>query len=182
MGKQNQRRRRFVVDRRLQFAIAAQVLGVVAGIALLYVLGLFVLPPGGGFAERDPEELRALLLRANLIYFLLGSAILAVATILITHRLAGPAFVIRRVVDAMRRGVFDERLKLRRRDYFKPLAHSIRLLRDELCAQRERRTALLARLSRCIEGGDIDTARDLVAQLGDRPVATPEDRLAGGVR
>jgi len=178
----NQRRRRFLVDKRLQFAIAAQILGVVAGMALLYVLGLFVLPAGGGLVERDPEELRALLLRTNLIYFLLGSAILAVATILITHRLAGPAFVIRRVVDAMRRGVFDERLKLRRRDYFKPLAHSVRLLRDELCAQRERRTALLARLSRCIEGGDVDTARDLVAQLRDRPAETPDDQLAQSAR
>jgi len=175
------RRRRYLVDAGLQVAIALQLLGVLAGIGLLYTVGLFVLPDESALGALAPAELRRVLLKANAIYFALGGAIICVLAILLTHRPAGPALVLRRAVEAMRRGDFDERLSLRRRDYFKPLAAALAELRADLLARDEERARALADLSRCLEEGDIEAARELVARLRSldaRPLA--EARREGG--
>ncbi|HEX5138645.1 MAG TPA: hypothetical protein VFY93_16860, partial [Planctomycetota bacterium] len=66
------RRRTYVVDRKLQVAVAAQLLGVLLGVAALYVVGVLLLAGEGG-----PERLTAgEVLEANLIYLLLAAALL----------------------------------------------------------------------------------------------------------
>jgi HAMP domain-containing protein len=160
------RRRIYVVDRKLQLAVAAQLLGVLGGVAALYVVGLLLLSGGGG-----PEKLTAgEVLRANLIYFLLAAAILGVVALLLTHRIAGPAFVVERAVRAMAKGDHGARLGLRKRDYLKPLAAAVEELRAEL----ERRARACEELRAALDRGDLDAARSLVERVQPAAAREPE--------
>jgi hypothetical protein len=159
------RRQRHMLDWRLQLAIAAQLLGVLAGVGMLYTIGLFVLPGSEGLADLSATELRSVLLRANGIYFALGGSILGVIAILLTHRFVGPALVLRRAVEAMRKGDFGARLALRKRDYLKPLAASIESLRVALLSSQETRNRALEDLERCLREGDLAAARELIVRL-----------------
>jgi len=162
------RRRIYMVDRKLQLAVAGQLLLVLAGVAVLYVVGVLLLSGGSG-----PESLSAgEVLRANLIYFLLGAAILGVVALLITHRIAGPAFVVERALRGMMRGDHTSRLELRKRDYLKPLAAVVEELRVEL----ERRAKACEELKAALDRGDLDAARAAAERL--EPVASGEPEPA----
>ena len=53
-----------------------------------------------------------MLLRANVLYYAIAAVVLVCVSLFVSHRVAGPAFVIERAVRAMSRGAFDERLPL----------------------------------------------------------------------
>lgn len=160
------RRLIYMVDRKLQLAVAAQLLGVLAGVAVLYVVGLLVLAGGGGSDGLTAGEV----LRANLIYFVLAAAILGVVALLITHRIAGPAFVVERAVRGMTRGDHTARLELRKRDYLKPLAAAVEELRAEL----DRRAHVGEELKAALDRGDLDAARTLAERIQPAPAREPE--------
>lgn len=170
MTQKKFRRKKYVVDRDLQFAVAAQLLGVLGGVAVLYGVGLYLLTGGDRAGELTAQEV----LRANLIYFLLAVAILVVVSLLLTHRIAGPAFVLERALRAMLRRDYSARIHLRRRDYLKPLAASVEELRVEL----ERRREILDAVRDALEEGSVEKARaafdrlDHVAEQAREP-ATP---------
>ena len=166
MGKRMKRPRRiYLVDRKLQLTVAAQLLGVLAGVAALFVVGVLVVSGGrtDGLTAGD-------VLRANLIYFVLAAAILCVVALLITHRIAGPAFVVERALRGMRRGDFSQRLELRRRDYLKPLALAVEELREEL----QRREQACEELKGALDRGDLEAARSLLDRVRADPARDPE--------
>ncbi|HET9483025.1 MAG TPA: HAMP domain-containing protein [Xanthomonadales bacterium] len=72
------------------------------------------------------------------IAFALGGIILlvvlvvAVWSLYITQRVAGPAYHLHRVIEQIRAGKLDERVHLRKRDEFHELARSFNALMDEL--------------------------------------------------
>jgi HAMP domain-containing protein len=72
------------------------------------------------------------------IAFVLGGVILlvvlvvAVWTLYITQRVAGPAYHLQRVIEDIRAGKIGERVKLRKRDEFHELARSFNALMDEI--------------------------------------------------
>ncbi len=105
---------------------------------------------------------------------LVGIAILVVVSLLLTHRIAGPAFVLERALRAMLRRDYSARIHLRRRDYLKPLAASVEELRVEL----ERRREILDAVRDALEEGSVEKARaafdrlDHVAEQAREP-ATP---------
>ena len=75
----------------------------------------------------------------------------------------------------MRAGEFDHRLSLRKKDYLKRLAGSIKALRDDV---QERQTKVDDLLS-CIDEGDLDGAKELASQLRIAPVpeeGVPEEK------
>jgi methyl-accepting chemotaxis protein len=159
-------RRTYVIDRKLQLSVAAHLLGALAGVAALYVVGMLLLSGGGGSDGLSAGEV----LRANLIYFLLAAAILAVVVILITHRIAGPALVVERAVRGMKTGDHSLRLDLRKRDYLKPLAAAVAELREDL----DRRAQAGGELKAALDRGDLDAARTLVERVVPGPVREPE--------
>jgi methyl-accepting chemotaxis protein len=159
-------RRTYVIDRKLQLSVAAHLLGALAGIAALYVVGVFLLAGGAGSEGLTAGEV----LRANLIYFVLAAAILGVVVILITHRIAGPALVIERAVRGMKTGDHSLRLELRKRDYLKPLAAAVAELREEL----DRRAQAATELKAALDRGDLDAARGLAERVAPGPVREPE--------
>jgi HAMP domain-containing protein len=154
-------RRTFVVDWRLQATITVQLLGVLVGVGLLYTLAVMVLPGSERLQEMDGEEVRQTLLRANAVYFALGAAILGVIALLLTHRIAGPALVLKRAVDGMREGKYDHRLNLRRRDYLKDVAASLQGLAGDL----KQRDQSMADLAACLDENDVTGAKEIVAKL-----------------
>jgi len=158
------RRRRYVVGK-LQWAITLRVLAVLVGVALLYFLGLFVLPGENSLAEQNAEQVRVTLLRANLVYFTLGCAILAVVTLLLTHRVAGAAFSLKRSLRAMQAGDYSEPIRLRRRDYLKALAAEIDQLRCNLLEEQRERRQMLEELERSLQEESLSDARELMVRL-----------------
>ena len=120
-------RRQYVIDRPLQMGIAGYLAAGLGGVALLCAAALYVFLGGQAVPGLDP--LRRFLLVANATYFILAAGILTLLTILLTHRFAGPAFVMKGAIDGMLEGDFGKRLSLRKKDYLKELAASIDLLR-----------------------------------------------------
>ena len=155
-----------MVDRKLQLAVAAQLLGVLAGVAALYAVGVLVLSGGGGSEGLTARDV----LRANVIYFALAAAILGVVALLITHRIAGPAFVVERALRGMTKGDHTARLELRKRDYLKPLAAAVEELRAEL----DRRARAFEELKAALGRGDLDAARSLAERVQPGPAREPE--------
>jgi HAMP domain-containing protein len=69
---------------------------------------------------------------------LLVVLVVAVWSLYITQRVAGPAYHLQRVIEEIRAGKMGERVKLRKRDEFHELARSFNALMDELQAQQKK--------------------------------------------
>jgi HAMP domain-containing protein len=159
-------RRQYLLDHRLQLTVTIQILGALAGVAILYVIGIHVLPGDDVMANLNVDETRSFLSRAAAIYFALAVAILAVIALMVTHRIAGPASVMRKAVRAMENGNFEARVGLRRSDYLQPLAEAIADLQRTLRETEAHRKHQLRDLNRCLEESDLEAARELLVQLG----------------
>lgn len=64
-------------------------------------------------------------LAANWVFIVIGSAILVVAAMLITHRIAGPLFRLEKALDNMLKGKLDDTIYLRSNDEGKDIAKKI---------------------------------------------------------
>jgi hypothetical protein len=166
VGTESKREKYVSKETGLQWAVTLQILAALAGVAVLYAIGIYVLPGEEALEDLNAEETRAFLLRANLIYFILATGIIGTLAMLLMHRIAGPARVMRQAVEAMENGNYESRLSLRRFDYLKPLAASIANLRDDLRRQEAKRRELLKTLHRCLQENDFAAARELLVQLG----------------
>ena len=176
--------RRYLLDRPSQISVTVHLLSVLAGIGLLYAVAVYVLLPSDLLDRKSMMQLRKILLGVHTAYFVVGGAILAVMALLLTHRYAGPAFVMQRAVQAMRQGDYSSRLNLRLRDFHKPLAKELALLRDELAAKEAARSELLRELERALDAGKEPHVRALLAQLQEEPgapVGSPEKTEAAAV-
>ncbi len=166
------RRLSYLVDNRMQLTMAFYMLAVMVGVAGLYLAALFLLPGQGTIEQLNAQETREVMLRANLIYFVLAACILFTVIILVSHRVAGPAFVVERALKGMNAGNFDQRLSLRKRDYLKTMAAEVNTLAQGLRDQQE----LLHDLDRCLGEQDVPAARELVQRLlRDEPAKTPDE-------
>jgi len=176
----NFKRKRYVVDRALQLSVAKGVLLSLVGVAALWVAGLYLVPGAHTLSAESPEATRAILLKVNAIYFGFAAAILTLVAILATHRIAGPALVFERAVDAMRSGDFSQRLSLRKNDHMKGLAASLLHLSGHLQDMSRRRTRLLEDLARCLRENDLSAAEELLSQLRELEPAPPAAAGAEG--
>ena len=159
------RRRIHIVDSRLQFSLALSLTGVMAGVAALYAIALYVVPATGALESMNAEETRRFFLGTNLVYFALATMILFTVALLLTHRIAGPALVIERAIRGTMKGEYEHRLKLRKRDHLQPLASAITDWRDHLASGYEAQQGLLNDLGNCLEEGDSDGAKEVLSQL-----------------
>lgn len=167
------RRDTFIVDRELQFAFVFHFVGALALMAALYVAAVYLLPKGAVLEELTADETRVYLMRSNVVYFVLATALLCGLSVLLTHRVAGPARVIEHAVDGIREGDFSRRLTLRKRDYLKGLAAAVAQLSAHVRKREGERLAILRSIDRCLEENDLPAARELLHQLG-LPEEAPE--------
>ena len=159
------RRRKYVVDRPMQYGAAAQLLVGLVLVALLGAVGLFVFLGDDAMASMNLVTIRQFLLLANAIYFVLTAVILIVLTLLLTHRFAGPAWVIDQAIRGMRAGDYSRRLKLRKHDYFQELAGAMDGLRCEWVQFDEAERRTLEKVQHCLQEKRYDEAERLVADL-----------------
>lgn len=165
------RRRQFIIDRRLQLGVAGEFLAGLGGVALLCGVALYIFL--GGQAVPGLEPLRRFLLVANATYFILAAGILTLLTILITHRFAGPAYVMRLAIRGMLEGDYSRRLTLRSKDYLKPLASELDAIRHIWVRHDEESRRLLAKLEEALKKGDVAEAREITTRLTDGLLVSP---------
>ena len=158
-------RRRYVIDRSLQMGIAGYLAAGLGGVALLCAAALYVFL--GGQAVPGLAPLRRFLLLANTTYFILAAGILTLLTILLTHRFAGPAYVMKEAIDGMLEGDYGRRLGLRKKDHLKDLASSIDEIRHTWVRHEETSRQTLEQLQQALVAGDGDTAKQLVRAMQD---------------
>jgi len=138
------RRRQFVVDARYQLRSGVLV-GSVAIVLLVLLNASLILQHrtplvnvatsvSSPFAAQNRSSF-ALLLVGSAVFF--GGVVLV--GLLESHRTAGAAFAIRRVVDEIRNGQSQTRVRLRRGDHLQDLANSINQLAETIDAERLRR-------------------------------------------
>lgn len=151
--------RRYLIDRPSQVSVALHVAGVIAGIGLLYAFAVFVVLGSDTFRGKTVGESRLMLLAVHTGYFVIGGAILVVLVLLLTHRFAGPGYVMRQAVERMRRGDYSARLNLRPRDYHKDLARQLTLLQEELAERDRAHAEPLRGLEQASSDGDLAEAR-----------------------
>ncbi|MEE8105667.1 MAG: hypothetical protein V3T86_09055 [Planctomycetota bacterium] len=157
-GKPNFKRRIFLVDTKIQMTLGLYVVAVMLGIGALYAVAFVVLPSSDALVNMDSAQTRDVLIRGTAVYFSLATAILFTVTLLLTHRIAGPVYVIERCVRAMVSGDFSVRLSLRKRDQLKSLAGLVEELRLKIVAEHEQRTNVDA----CLNEGDVEGAKELL--------------------
>ncbi len=166
-SKPKYRRRKYLVDPKLQLAVAFHLLGMVLGVGVIYFAATFIIPDAKQLALLPPEDVREMLLRSNLMFLSLSAGMVFMLAILLTHRIAGPMRVIEHAVQGMRQGDFRRRLTLRKRDYMKSLAAEVAAFRAHIEGQANEQRQVLEDLDRCIQENDLPAARELVARLRD---------------
>lgn len=114
---------------------------------------------------QTPFMLIKQLLAAHWISIVVGSAVVVVVAMVITHRMAGPMFRLERAVDNMNRGALNDVIYLREKDEGKDLAAKLNQFNQGLSED----LGKIQKLSKNIE--------DLVAQYSsiDPAKATAED-------
>ena len=164
------KRRIFLVDTRIQMTLGLYVVAVMLGIGALYAVAFVVLPSSEALVNMDSAQTRDVLIRGTAVYFALATAILFTVTLLLTHRIAGPVFVIERCLRAMVAGDYSVRVSLRKRDQLKSLAGLVEELRLKILDEHEQRNSLAA----CLNEGDVEGAKELLqaAQSSETVEAT----------
>jgi hypothetical protein len=137
------RRRRIVIDARYQLRS-----GLFAGAITLVLLALLnaslVLERGAASAAAAGAGPASLAIdRGTSILAVVGSALFLAGVVLVgvleSHRTAGAAYAIRRVLDALREGQSGERVRLRRNDHLKELGDAVNRLADSIDDERRAR-------------------------------------------
>ncbi|MHC4547315.1 MAG: hypothetical protein ACYTEZ_00945 [Planctomycetota bacterium] len=164
------RRRRYLIDWKPQLGVVFQIVGVLCGVCVIYALGVTFLMRNEALFEVGADRFRQALLEVNAVYLAVSAGIFSLLAIGLTHRFVGPAFAMRRAVEAMKKGDYSARLTLRRRDYLKELAASLSDLREQM----RERDQVVADLERCLQENDIAAAKELVTRLKQPPVEEPE--------
>jgi hypothetical protein len=160
----SQRRRQYIVDRTFQLGVTYTVLGVIATVGFLYLAGLWILPDAESLRGAAPTTIRTLLVGTHAGYLILTLGSLAVISIILTHRIAGPAMVLRKAVRSLQAGVFDPRLTLRKRDYLHDLAADLSALASHLRERDARMIAAIADVQGHLDRSELDLAIDALAR------------------
>lgn len=169
-SSQRTRRWRYIVDWKPQLSFVAEVVGVLVGVCIAFavVTFLLVLNRNDATAKLHPDEIWSFLLQITAIFMVVSTVVFVLLSIAISHRFLGPALVIRRAVQAMTDGWYDRRVRLRRRDYLKPLAARVEELSAVLATREAEQDQIIEDLHRCLDENNLDTARALLDRLQDK--------------
>ena len=159
------RRRCYVVDREVQVGVATHILAGLGLVAVIYASGLYLFLGEDAVSTMGMSAVRQFLLLANGVYYLLAAGVLAVLSLLLTHRFTGPAYVFMQAVRGMLEGDYGRRLTLRTRDYMKPLAASLSGLRDKWIEHEEVQRRRLEDLRAHLDVGAVEEASRVVAEM-----------------
>jgi hypothetical protein len=166
-------RRNIVVDPRMQWRAALAVGGV---IALTLVLMSFTRAAMASTGVDDPGGERAahLALVWNVVFVGFVLAVVVTFVLLYTHRVAGPAQVLRRAIEGLCANDFDRRAHVRRGDYLRDLSASVVRLGRKMRRDRELTRLGLDGVARALAEGDPAAAERLLEKFRrERGLAAP---------
>lgn len=173
-----ERRTIYVVDREFQFRYLTNwIFMTLAFIALIIVVlyaGLTLLHK----VEAEKAFLTlSFMLKANGLFVVLLTIFMGLYTILLSHRVAGPAYRITKCLQRMCEGAYDFSVTLRKKDYLKDVAASLNVLLSDL-RKRQARTREALEAARVAKAKITQGAgaADVVADL-DRACAGLEEAL-----
>jgi methyl-accepting chemotaxis protein len=154
------RRRTFIVDRDFQYRYMTTwgliTVGFVAVNALVLYWGACVVKHQAA-SEMVLGHL-AFLLKSGAYFVIAVAAFLCCLLLLLSHRIAGPAYRLKKSLDRMAGGDYGFEVRLRKRDYLKDVAESMNQTLDRLRRRRERTEALRERLRKAAAAAAIDGA------------------------
>lgn len=151
-------RRQIMVDSKLQFHFFWLWISVSAGIlAVIAIAGL------SRYSDKliKDESIRETL---KMIFWITGGYILTLSvvfgsyTIFHLHRIAGPAYRMRKCVESFLQGDLTPPVKLRKKDYMQDLASCLEALREKMCEERKAVESARQKLS---EGSTAEAIQDL---------------------
>jgi methyl-accepting chemotaxis protein len=180
----HRRRRTLIVDRSMQMGAVAAVAGIGAGFVLLWVISrMWSSSPRMG--ELTGDEASTLAMLADALYIALALAAVVIYVVWLTHRVAGPARVIRHALDGMVANDFGRRLTLRRKDFLKDVAASAANVAAKMRSDRDGVSTLIQELEGLLERSDAASAlcvlhsfRDLHALGGAAAFASGSEGTA----
>jgi hypothetical protein len=191
-GRSHRRVRNYLVDTGLQLRLASYLLGVAvvlcAGLGwLLYqayqetsrVIALGDPDAGEGLARALASEDRG---RIVLVAAALGGVLLCLlgAAVVITHRIAGPAFAIGRTCREVGEGLLRRPRPLRTRDLLVELGQDVAAMVEALRAREAAELELARRAAGALrDPGASAAARDAAAEALERLAAEKQARLEG---
>ncbi|MBW1741582.1 MAG: methyl-accepting chemotaxis protein [Deltaproteobacteria bacterium] len=181
MSQRSYKRRKYIVDHEFQYgmirkmAILAVLIVVVSlsSLALIYHLYgdvqveiiqpvPFALSESGGTIEEQSTILE-LLWPVLSISLLATLVVIFVFGVVISHRMAGPVYSMRRALAEMARGDLSRQVHLRKKDAFKPLAKDINGLKERWRMSIQE----LKRLCRELESGDNSKQKEHLSRLSE---------------
>jgi methyl-accepting chemotaxis protein len=136
------RRRKYVVDRSLQFRLLIYSVGYILFYIMAIGAGLFV-PLMIQLSNADQASPEALAVATSFLYLhyhfwpvaLLSVVVVALHSILTSHRIAGPLYRFRRIFQDLTEGSIPQAVRLRRRDLLQSEVQSINEMLDGLRAR-----------------------------------------------
>jgi hypothetical protein len=160
-------RRKYLIDKKLQIAVAMQMIAVLVAVGLMHVGAVMLFPHWGSLPALSKAETREIVFRANLLYFILGAAMFWMVAVVIMHRVAGPSMVLKRAIKGLMKREFFHRLTLRKRDYLQDLAASVKKLSEHLQKESEERRQAVRDIENCLDEKDIAGAHELLRRLAE---------------
>ena len=171
------RRRVFVIDREYQWRYLSTWLIMTLGYVLIILVVLFVGLRITRETSTNPDSLTAQQL-ANLLWYngafvILLTIFLGLLTVLLSHRVAGPAYRLTQSLKRMLKGDFGFQIKLRRKDYLQDVASHMNQLIFDMRARQETLVAMDA---------EADRLKDLIAAAGaSEEIKESVERLSAGL-
>ena len=162
--QKNRRRRRYVIDRPFQLSVVMSGIGAVMVATLIGVAALFLLPDARTLENSSGETLRVLITGTTVAHFVLMAGAVAVVSIMLTHRVAGPSAVLKHAVENMIEGKLDKRTTLRESDYLQDLAVAIGRLKDQMQQHAASRESSTTSLERALANNDTAAAQRLLVE------------------
>jgi methyl-accepting chemotaxis protein len=186
------RRKIFLIDREFQFRFLSTWLLMTLGFVVIIIAVLFVglrlvkMLPGDATSAGEAITLDKLgsVLKYNAAVIILITVLLALYTIFLSHRIAGPAYRLQGCLNRIVAGDLSFTVVLRKKDYLKGIADSTNKLLQKL-AERQRlikdARADVVKLLASLESAGTDEARSLARAALERLIslsATSESEQA----
>lgn len=136
-GKPAFHRTQRLIDPRWQMGAACAASLLLLGTGALYLFGSKLLASAAVANKVGANSLPAVVLVADVLFFLGVVAVVHTVVVRMTHSVVGPALVVERGLRSMREGRYDSRFSLRDGDYLLPVAEAGQNLNDHLSKQIE---------------------------------------------
>ncbi|MDQ7779019.1 MAG: hypothetical protein RDV41_04845 [Planctomycetota bacterium] len=180
------RRRVYLIDREFQFKFLSTWLLMTLGFIVVIIAVMFV----GARLVRELSSEAAMLerlsemLRYNAGAIVLITILLALYTVFLSHRIAGPAYRIEKCLERMAAGDYYFTVTLRKNDYLTGVAEAVNTTVRKLAERHKTLMEVRANMeklsAKLVEPGGIDEAKQLAATvLGQLAKAAPSNMKLG---